>query len=320
MKDWEAIKSPGGHWLFSDKFITGTGSGTGEYYISYIISRSDGQILNGSISAKMKLKDWSKTGVGIVCRADEYGSFICFHTSPSESSKDKTVLRLSVINEYHFNPLISLKQEVQLDSGYNTFKLSFFSGEIEGTVFTSKNSYSIKQCVPNIPFAGYVGFVRFLRANLTIRDINIIILNCKDKLKTTMKTREFDVFLSHSSADKSIIKQIVSDFRKENINVWVDHEQINFGDNITGKIEEGLKKSKFIIVALSKNLGKSNWCRAEYGPILNKEYNGNSNKRVIPLKLDNCGDEDIPYLLYDKRRADYSNKEEYISLIKFIKE
>ncbi|AOS83159.1 hypothetical protein BIU88_02765 [Chlorobaculum limnaeum] len=135
-----------------------------------------------------------------------------------------------------------------------------------------------------------------------------------------MNLREFDVFLSHSSADKSAIEKIVSDFKKEGIKVWVDHEQINFGDNITNKIEYGLKNSKFIIVTLSKNLGKSNWCRAEYGPILNKEYGGNNDKKVIPLKLDNCPDEDIPYLLYDKKRADYSNKEEYMSLIKYIKE
>jgi len=127
------------------------------------------------------------------------------------------------------------------------------------------------------------------------------------------------VFLSYSSKDEEVIKNIVSDFKSHGVITWVDFEKITYGDSVTKKIETGLENSKYIVVVLSKNLGKSNWCRAEYGPILNKEYSGKSDKKVIPLRLDDCSDEEIPLLLYDKSRAEYTNKEDYMNLIRFLK-
>ena len=129
----------------------------------------------------------------------------------------------------------------------------------------------------------------------------------------------FNVFISHSSKDKMTVLDIIQKFKRKGISYWVDHEQIEFGDVITGKIEDGLKNSKYTLVVLSKNLGKSNWCQKEYGPILHREYNGKSGKKVIPLRLDDCDDDDIPPLLYDKKRAHYSNKEEFEELLDYLK-
>jgi hypothetical protein len=129
----------------------------------------------------------------------------------------------------------------------------------------------------------------------------------------------YDVFICHSSKDKPTIRRLIQDLKNNGITYWIDHEQINFGDYVTGKIEDGLRRSKSVLVCLSSNLGRSNWCRAEYGPILNRELSKPSGKKVPPLKLDNCGEDDIPTLLYDIRRADYSNREEYDALLKFLK-
>jgi hypothetical protein len=137
------------------------------------------------------------------------------------------------------------------------------------------------------------------------------------KLKT--KGFNFDVFISHSSKDKKTVLDIIQGFKRKGVTYWVDHEQIEYGDMITGKIEEGLKNSKYILVVLSKHLGKSNWSRIEYGPILNREYNKKSGKKVIPLKIDDCNEDDIPLLLYDKKRAHYSNKEEFNDLLDYLK-
>jgi len=137
--------------------------------------------------------------------------------------------------------------------------------------------------------------------------------------KSKTKSFAFDVFISHSSKDKKNVLDIIQDFKRKGVTYWVDHEQIKYGDEITGKIEDGLKNSKYIVVALSKHLGKSNWCRKEYGPILNREYNKKSGKKVIPLKIDDCDDDDIPLLLYDKKRAHYSNEEEFNDLLDYLK-
>jgi hypothetical protein len=130
---------------------------------------------------------------------------------------------------------------------------------------------------------------------------------------------EYDVFICHSSKDKPIIEALIKDLKKERISYWVDAEQINFGDQITQKIAEGLKKSKYVIPCLSENLNASGWTRTEYGAILNAESSGNSERVVIPLKLDNCEESDIPILLRDKKRVTYSNETEFNEFIEFLK-
>ena len=131
---------------------------------------------------------------------------------------------------------------------------------------------------------------------------------------------KYDVFICHSSEDKPIIETITNALAREKIAYWVDAEQIKFGDRITQKIEDGLKDSRYVMPCLSKHLAKSNWCRAEYGAILNIEFSGDSERKTIPLKLDDCTDEDIPMLLKDKRFVDYSKRTEFERFITFLKE
>ena len=141
----------------------------------------------------------------------------------------------------------------------------------------------------------------------------------EEKRSQQMTTFEYDVFICHSSKDKPIIDNIVKDFKRERITYWLDAEQINFGEPITEKIEDGLQKSKYIMPCLSVNLARSGWTRAEYGSILNAELSGKSERIVIPLKLDNCSESDIPLLLRDKKRVTFSNKMEFGEFLNFLK-
>jgi hypothetical protein len=150
-------------------------------------------------------------------------------------------------------------------------------------------------------------------------DIPIVAEEAQPKVAPASSIPLYDVFICHCSKDKSTIEKIVQDLRNNNITYWIDSEQITFGDYITGKIEEGLRRCKNVLVCLSSNLGRSNWCRAEYGPILNRELSKPSGKKVLPLRLDNCNEDDILTLLYDIKRADYSNTEEYNALLMFLK-
>ena len=132
-------------------------------------------------------------------------------------------------------------------------------------------------------------------------------------------THSFCVFLSHSSADKAKILEVIEAFKKANIPYWVDHEQINFGDGISVKIEEGLQKSKYVVACLSENLSTSGWCRAEYGAILHREFSGDPSKRVIPLSLDGSKNiKAIPLLLSDKLRADFTDQTDFSKFIQFL--
>jgi WD40 repeat protein len=96
----------------------------------------------------------------------------------------------------------------------------------------------------------------------------------------------YDVFLSHSSKDKSVVREIAERLRKDGLKVWFDEWEIKPGDSIPAKIEEGLERSRIMVLCMSANAFGSDWAQLESGTFrfrdpLNKE------RRFIPLRLDN---------------------------------
>jgi hypothetical protein len=95
----------------------------------------------------------------------------------------------------------------------------------------------------------------------------------------------FDVFLSHSSKDKGVVRDIAERLRKDGLKVWFDEWEIKPGDSIPAKIEEGLENSRVMVICMSANAFGSDWAQLEGGTFrfrdpLNKE------RRFIPLRLD----------------------------------
>lgn len=95
----------------------------------------------------------------------------------------------------------------------------------------------------------------------------------------------YDVFLSHSAKDKAIVRPIVERLRADGLRVWFDEWEIEPGDNIPAKIEEGLEHSRLLVLCMSANSFGSDWARLEsqtfrFRDPLNKE------RRFIPLRLD----------------------------------
>jgi TIR domain len=133
-------------------------------------------------------------------------------------------------------------------------------------------------------------------------------------------TFKYDAFISHSHADLDTVARIAERLREAGISYWLDAEQITFGDPVVGKIEDGLRDSRFVVAVLSAGLVKSGWCRAEYGSVLNRELSGDASRRVIPLSLDGTvGAAAIPMLLVDKLRVDFTSDQSMAEFIKFLK-
>jgi hypothetical protein len=92
-----------------------------------------------------------------------------------------------------------------------------------------------------------------------------------------------DVFISHASEDKKdYVYPLVEAFKKRKISYWLDEIEINWGDRITRKINEGLSDSKFVIVLLTNNFLKKNWTKAELESVLNLE-NASGINIVLPI-------------------------------------
>ena len=128
----------------------------------------------------------------------------------------------------------------------------------------------------------------------------------------------YDAFLCHSSSDAATVAAIALRMRETGIRYWLDAEQITLGDGITEKIEDGLRRSRRVLVFISRSLRRSRWCRAEYGALLSREFAGHSGRGVIPVVLDDCPADDIPMLLFDKSRIDARDPEAMATLMSVL--
>lgn len=74
---------------------------------------------------------------------------------------------------------------------------------------------------------------------------------------------DHDVFLSHSSKDKAVVRLIAERLRTDGLRVWFDEWEIKAGDSIPAKTEEGLEHSRVLVLCLSDNAFGSDWGRLE---------------------------------------------------------
>ena len=96
---------------------------------------------------------------------------------------------------------------------------------------------------------------------------------------------EFDVFISHSAKDKADARAVAERLKNHGLRVWFDEWEIRPGDSILAKIEDGLERSRVLVLCMSANAFGSDWAQLEAGTFrfrdpLNKE------RRFIPLRLD----------------------------------
>lgn len=66
-----------------------------------------------------------------------------------------------------------------------------------------------------------------------------------------MTTFRFDAFLSYSSRDAAIARQLAKSLLHSGIRLWFDEWAIKPGDNIAKAVDEGLEGSRVLILCLS---------------------------------------------------------------------
>lgn len=96
---------------------------------------------------------------------------------------------------------------------------------------------------------------------------------------------QYDLFLSHASGDKSdYVEPLARALDRLRISYWLDAQQISWGDSITGRINEGLRSSRYGLLCLSKRFLERAWPENELGSLLAMQ-NRDGRKRVLPLIL-----------------------------------
>ena len=99
--------------------------------------------------------------------------------------------------------------------------------------------------------------------------------------------------LMHDTGGNPVVRDVAERLKKDGVRVWFDEWEIRPGDSIespqskTAKIEEGLERSRVLVLCMSANAFGSDWAQLESGTFrfrdpLNKE------RRFLPLRLDDA--------------------------------
>jgi len=96
---------------------------------------------------------------------------------------------------------------------------------------------------------------------------------------------DYDVFLSYSSKDKKVVRDVADRLLKDGVKVWFDEWVLKPGDHVPSKVEEGLEHSRVLVFCMSANAFGSDWAHLESGTFRFRDPL-NKKRRFIPLRLD----------------------------------
>ena len=104
-----------------------------------------------------------------------------------------------------------------------------------------------------------------------------------DQIRSISERKQYDVFLSHASKDKSdYVEDLYLTLRKLGINIFYDSDTISWGDNWKKIILDGTAVSEFAIIVISDNFFGREWTERELNEFL-KRQNESGQKVVLPL-------------------------------------
>lgn len=81
------------------------------------------------------------------------------------------------------------------------------------------------------------------------------------------------------------MRELAARLRSDGLRVWFDEWEIQPGDNIPSKIEEGLERSRILLLCMSANAFGSDWTQLE-GHVFRFRDPLNKERRFLPLRLD----------------------------------
>ncbi|MEJ7809743.1 MAG: toll/interleukin-1 receptor domain-containing protein [Gemmatimonadaceae bacterium] len=88
-------------------------------------------------------------------------------------------------------------------------------------------------------------------------------------------TREFDVFVSHSSEDKDeVVRPLAHSLQQAGLRVWYDEFELRIGDSLRRKIDYGLARSRFGVVVLSQSFFQKGWTNYELDGLVTRAVSG----------------------------------------------
>lgn len=135
----------------------------------------------------------------------------------------------------------------------------------------------------------------------------------------------FDAFISHSSKDKErIVFELVQKLEKNNIDVWLDANEILAGDNILAAVEKGVATALCTILIITPAFFESFWTPVEIGLALGKTNKHNLIPVLCEVSIEDVAQRfpsllTLKYLRLDPNNIDACANELYGNIVQ-IKE
>ncbi len=102
-----------------------------------------------------------------------------------------------------------------------------------------------------------------------------------------------DVFICHAREDRvAVVDPLVNALQNAGITVWHDRAEIQWGDSLASKIQEGLARSRYVIAILSRHSLAKRWPLTELNAALSGEISDGIVK-VLPLIVGSDADKSM---------------------------
>ncbi len=102
-------------------------------------------------------------------------------------------------------------------------------------------------------------------------------INHQDHSTSEINDETFDVMISYSHKDKTLCQQIYDELIKAGFRVWIDFDQMH--GNVMDAMAQAIERSKTVIICMSEDYRKSNYCRAE------AHYAFQRQRKIVPVLL-----------------------------------
>ena len=117
------------------------------------------------------------------------------------------------------------------------------------------------------------------------------------------------VFISYSENDEEKVTKLVSQLKKNNLDVWFDQEQLYPGEELNPAIKKGIYSAKIFLACLSSNYVNNfngSWTERELKIAMQNEEKQNVRK-IIPVRFEKAKGSQLPDILGKRAFADLSN-------------
>jgi hypothetical protein len=108
------------------------------------------------------------------------------------------------------------------------------------------------------------------------------------------------VFISYRSTDHAEAERLAVDLRLYGHDVWLDTWELQIGDSVVQRMNDGLADAAYLVLCYSPNSSASPWQEREWMSALHRQVSGKGVK-LLPVRLTGG---DAPAILADIKHVD----------------